>query len=94
MKSHPAVKELKELFPENPEVIDAWVNKWFVEISKTQSVINKKYIDSPYEDFIIESIAHNMIDRMIEKMLEYDVDKNSYTASLIGLRRRKPDERN
>jgi hypothetical protein len=95
MKSHPAFKEILGLFPESDhEVLEKWIDKWFILLEKNQSVVNKKFINSPYDDFIKTQVAHNLVDKLIEKMVEYKTDENSYTASLIGLRRRKAHERN
>lgn len=88
MKSHPAFIELiTKLKYEDQLMLQKWIDRWFVELIHKQSIVNKKFIDSPYDQFIKENIAHRLIDQSLEESINFDIGANSYTANIITIRR-------
>ena len=67
-----------------------WKNKWIVEVSKHQLVMDRSRMSSDDHDFACEYLAKLCVEELMDKnMVSIEVNKNSYTATLLAIKNGK-----
>jgi hypothetical protein len=95
-----AIKELKTIIEERDDqgfkyaktregMLMNWIYRWVDTVEKQQLVLDQKYIDSEYSDFIKHRLTESMLEDVSEAAVEYTTSQNALKAS-ISVFRRKP----
>lgn len=94
-----AIKELKTIVQERDDqgfkysqtrenLLSDWLYRWVDTVEKQQLVLDQKYIDSEYTDFIKMKLTENMAEEISEAAVEYTTSQNALKASISVIRRR------
>lgn len=70
------------------ELLEEWINRWFVEVEFSQSVIDTKYLDSEYSDIIKLKLAQSLAEDIAETCATYKTQDKRITASMCAIRRK------
>jgi cell fate regulator YaaT (PSP1 superfamily) len=96
---HEALKELRaiiklpdwtEFCPEKirEEQLEAWIERWIVEATFSQSVTDVKYLDSEYKDLIKEKLAASAAEDLSENCMTYATQKKTISGTMVAFRRK------
>lgn len=96
---HPALEELYEILKEKdwtpfcPErnrekLLNEWVDKWVVDLERSQAVVNPKKLTSEASDTIRVYMAQVLAEALAEECTIYKVEEKRIDASLVALRRK------
>ena len=50
--------------------LEEWINKWIIELNYEQTVINRRYLTSDFEDFLKEHVGKKLADQAMEDAIE------------------------
>lgn len=94
-----ALDELRELIkvsdwstfcPEKTraELLEAWIEKWLVEVEYSQSVVDTKYLTSEYNDTIKLKLAQSLAEDLAEECVTFRTNDRKIAAKMTAFRRR------
>lgn len=83
---HPAIKELRELFPSKE--VEVWVRRWILMKEEDQKVVDTGTLWSENQDLVKYAIASRLGESMVEDTLEYNMTKNSISCKAAVLKRK------
>ena len=97
---HPAIKELYDLLkvrdwtefcPERDRqvLLETWLDKWIVELSQSESVINPKRLNLAELDDKKYILGCRISESLTEDCTDFKIEKNQISAHVVGLRRAK-----
>ena len=97
---HPALKELHSILriedwtsfcPEkNRELeLNKWIAKWIVEVEQSQSVVNKKYLDSEHLDLVKYKLGEQLGQCLAEECVLFKTEEKNISGHMIALRRKE-----
>lgn len=95
---HKALKELYDIikitdwspfYPEKlrQQKLDAWKQKWLVEVEFSQSVVSKAYLSSEYHDAIKYKLAESLSHDLAETCTTFNTEDQKVSASIVALKR-------
>lgn len=65
-----------------------WIERWFVILEHEQSVLDQRYLNSEFEDFLKEHIGRKLTDQAMEDSIEITKEKTRIKGKLTCLRRK------
>ena len=68
--------------------LEEWINKWIIELNYEQTVINRRYLTSDFEDFLKEHVGKKLADQAMEDAIEITSEKTKLNGKLVCLRRK------
>jgi hypothetical protein len=68
--------------------LEDWIEKWIIQLEYEQSVLNPRYLDVEFQDFLKEHIGKKLTDQAMEDAVEISTEKTKIKGSLICLRRK------
>jgi hypothetical protein len=74
-------------------MLDQWVREWTTEVSKSQAVIDSKYLTTEYKDFLVYKMATDSAEDIVEECLEIDKDRNLIETKLTFIRKKPKKKR-
>jgi hypothetical protein len=97
---HPAIKELYNILKvqdwtsfcpekERQALLDKWLDKWVVELEQSQSVVNKKYLDSEHLDLVKYKLGEQLGQSLAEECVTYNIEEKNISGQMIALRRKE-----
>jgi len=97
--THKAIKELYDIIkapdwtdfcPEKKRAVllDSWVQRWLIEEEVSQSVVDKKYLNSEHLDDIKYKLGQDLSQLLTEDCVEFKTNERQVSAKMIGLRRK------
>lgn len=97
---HEAIKELYNILKEQdwtsfcPEknraaLLDKWVDRWVVEVEQSQSVVNKKYLDSEHLDLVKYKLGEQLGQSLAEECVVFKTEERCISGNMIALRRKE-----
>lgn len=97
---HQSIKELYNILkvqdwtsfcPEKDRqaLLDKWVAKWIVEVEQSQSVVNKKYLDSEHLDLIKYKLGEQLGQSLAEECVLFKTEDSTISGHMIALRRKE-----
>lgn len=67
--------------------IRKWWDKWVVQVSTHQSVLDEKYLDSEFKDVIKSKLAQNCVEEVAEDCINYLTEQRKIEATFLAIRR-------
>jgi benzoyl-CoA reductase/2-hydroxyglutaryl-CoA dehydratase subunit BcrC/BadD/HgdB len=68
--------------------LEDWIEKWIIQLEYEQSVLNPRYLDIEFQDFLKEHIGKKLTDQAMEDAVEISTEKTKIKGNLICLRRK------
>lgn len=68
--------------------LEDWIDKWIIQLEYEQSVLNPRYLDIEFQDFLKEHIGKKLTDQAMEDAVEISTEKTKIKGNLICLRRK------
>jgi hypothetical protein len=68
--------------------LEDWIEKWIIQLEYEQSVLNPRYLDVEFQDFLKEHIGKKLTDQAMEDAVEISTEKTKIKGNLICLRRK------
>lgn len=97
---HPALDELRKIMqledwtsfcPEKnrEEALAKWIEKWVVEVERSQLVVDPKYLDSESMDFVKYRMGQVLGEALTEDCVTFKTEARKVSGHLLGIRRGK-----
>lgn len=68
--------------------LEEWINTWIIQLNYEQSVLDQKYLNIEFEDFLKEHIGSKLTDQAMESAVEITKEKTKIKGSLTCIRRK------
>lgn len=68
--------------------LEDWIYRWLETIEYEQCVINEKYLNSEFQDFIKEHIAKKLSEEQLVDCIDFDTKKSIIKGQVTSIRRR------
>jgi len=68
--------------------LEEWINTWIIQLNYEQSVLDQKYLNVEFEDFLKEHIGNKLTDQAMESAVEITKEKTKIKGSLTCIRRK------
>ena len=68
--------------------LEDWIDSWIIQLEYEQSVLDQRYLNSEFEDFLKEHIGSKLTDQAMEGAVDITTEKTRIKGSLTCLRRK------
>lgn len=68
--------------------LEEWIDNWIIQLEYEQSVLDQKYLNSEFEDFLKEYIGSKLTDQAMEDAVEITSEKTKIKGKLTCLKRK------
>jgi hypothetical protein len=68
--------------------LEEWINAWIIQLDYEQSVLDQRYLNSEFEDFLKEHIGNKLTDQAMESAVDITTEKTRIKGSLTCVRRK------
>lgn len=68
--------------------MEEWIEKWVITIDYEQTVLNKKYLSSDFEDFLKEHVGKKLTEQAMEEAVEISSEDTKIKGKITCLRRK------
>ena len=94
-----ALKELKKIIqiPDQKHwnctemrerALEEWIEKWIIVVEHEQTVLNKKYLTSDFEDFLKEHVGGKLAEKAMEEAIEISSENTKIKGKITCIRRK------
>lgn len=68
--------------------LEEWIDMWVIQLQYEQSVLDQRYLNLDFEDFLKEHIGNKLTDQAMESSVEITKEKTKIKGSLTCIRRK------
>lgn len=68
-------------------LLDQFIAKWIIEIKASQSVINQKHMTSEFRDFILNKLAQDCNEELIEQVMDFTFKEKRIQGKILAIRK-------
>jgi hypothetical protein len=68
--------------------LEEWIDNWITQLEYEQSVLDQRYLNSEFEDFLKEHIGKKLTDQAMEDAIEITKEKTKIKGNVTCLRRK------
>lgn len=68
--------------------LEEWIEKWIIALEYEQTVLDKKFLTSDFEDFLKEHIGKKLAEQAMEEAIEISSEKTKLRGNLTCFRRK------
>jgi hypothetical protein len=67
--------------------LEEWIEKWILTVDYEQTVLNKRYLSSDFEDFLKEHVGKKLAEKAMEEAVEISTDDTKIKGKITCIRR-------
>lgn len=67
--------------------LEEWIEEWIITVDYEQTVLNKKYLSSDFEDFLKEHVGKKLAEKAMEEAVEIHTDDTKIKGKITCIRR-------
>lgn len=68
--------------------LEDWIEKWIITVDYEQTVLNKRYLSSDFEDFLKEHVGKKLTEKAMEEAVEITTDNTKIKGKITCIRRK------
>lgn len=68
--------------------LEEWIEKWIITAEYEQTVLNKKYLSSDFEDFLKEHVGKKLTEKIMEEAVEISTNNTTIKGKITCIRRK------
>jgi hypothetical protein len=68
--------------------LEEWIEKWIIELTYEQSVLNQRYLSSDFQDFLKEHIGEKLSEQAMEEAIEITSEEVKLKGKMVCIRRK------
>jgi hypothetical protein len=68
--------------------LEEWIEKWIITVDYEQTVLNKRYLSSDFEDFLKEHVGKKLTEKAMEEAVEITTDNTKIKGKITCIRRK------